>query len=62
MYYQFSRIIFEKSDGDRMYSVYSSGGHVFQVVTTPPIRVVTDMVNDEMPSPYGMSMNSNIVD
>lgn len=56
MYFQFSRIIFEKSDGDCMYSVYQSNGHVFQVVTTPPIRTITDLVNDEMPGPYGMSL------
>ena len=42
MYFQFSRIIYEKNDGDRMYSVYQSNGHSFQVVQTPPIRVIED--------------------
>jgi len=59
MFHQFSRIIFEKSDGDRMYSVYQSNGHVFQVVSMPPVRDVTDMVNDEMPA-YGMKILSSV--
>ena len=58
MYFQFSRIIFEKNDGDCMYSVYQSTGHVFQVVITPPIRNISDTVNDEMPGPYGMILHS----
>lgn len=45
-----------------MYSVYQSNGHAFQVVTTPPIRAITDMVNDQMPGPYGISLSLTGVD
>ena len=59
MFYQFSRIIFEKSDGDQMYSLYYSNSHSFQVVVTPPMRMVTDMVLDDNAGPYGMTLMSS---
>ena len=63
MYFQFSRIVFEKSDGDKMYSVYYSSGQSFQIVLTPPIRVIMDMVNDGSPGAYGMKqLYSNNLD
>lgn len=39
-----------------MYSAYQSNGHVFQVVSTPPLRDITDMMLDAMPGAYGMRL------
>lgn len=43
-----------------MYSVYTSKGQTFQIVETPPIRTISEMINDEQPGPYGMNILSPV--
>ena len=42
--HQFSRRLYEKEDGDRMYCVYYPKGLVFKVSRLPPMRHISDQV------------------